>query len=209
MGRRRATCCRGQKATGARPSLQRASSAVERQSSARAAAGRAPERRSAASPASAIIAPLSVHSSTGGKWTVLPDRCASASSRARNCAFAPTPPATTRRLRPVCLERALCFGRKHVNDRIHECPRDVGPPLLTQIVLLARGGQYRGLQAAEAEIKSGLRNHRARQPDARPRRRSRRVATPRVRPDSRARAACAVLSKASPAASSSVSPSSA
>jgi hypothetical protein len=39
------------------------------------------------------------------------------------------------------------------------------PALLTQIVLLARGGQYCGLQAAEAEIQVGAGDHRSWQPD--------------------------------------------
>ena len=96
---------------------------------------------------------------------MLPDRCASASRRSRSCAFAPTPPATTRRLRPVASSARCDFVASTSTIASTNARAMSARPCSHRLRCLARGGQHGGFQAAEAEVEIGAGDHRSWQPD--------------------------------------------
>ena len=113
--------------------------------------------------ASAIIAPLSVHSSGSGIEHVEAARArASASSAARSCRLAPTPPATTRRASPL-----VSSARTHFATSTSTTASTKARARSARLgVVLFQRGQDRRLQAGEAEIQVAAVDHRPRQPVA-------------------------------------------
>ena len=134
-----------------------------------------------------------------------------ATSRARSSRLAPTPPATTSRACPVAPSAASAFATSTSttacwNSRAMSARRASSSVAAGR--LAAHQRQRRGLQAAEAHVEVAAREHRPRQRHGAVASRSPRGRASAGPPGYGRPSSFAVLSKASPAASSFVSPSS-